>query len=295
MSSRRDLLVFVFLVLAQLVLLSLQVSDSSAPEGANAERSLFAGTALRVFGPALRTSAGVESFFQRLGHDLQDRRRALAEVERLQREVDQLRRRNISLEGSKLQLDALLSALGHEAVPVHEAVPAEVIYVEHRPWRSTIVVQVPEPLDGEPQAAIGSPVVHHQGLVGRIVETAPPLARVQLITDRSASVGVMIERTRRQAVLRGATGNAMELDYVPLQEDVLPGDRLLTAGIDGVYPRGLPVGVVVAVQPGDEIFHDVRVAPTVDLSRLERVFLLPPGPPLEELLEEPDEDRAGDS
>lgn len=291
MSGRRDLLVLVFLVLAQLILLSSQVRDGGADEAS--EHSLLAGTALRVFGPALRTSAGVESFFQRLGRDLQDRRRALAEVERLEHEIEVLRRRNISLEGSRLQLDALLQALGQEASPVHDAVPAEVIYVEHRPWRSTIVVRIPTPLGDAPTATVGSPVVHHQGLIGRIVETALPLARVQLITDRSSSVGVMIERTRRQAVLRGATGNSMQLDYVPLQEDVLPGDRLLTAGIDGVYPRGLLVGVVLAVQPGDEIFHDVRVAPAVDLSRLERVFLLPPGPQLETLLEETDE--AGDS
>jgi rod shape-determining protein MreC len=283
MSARRDFLVLVFLILGQLILLSSQVRDWAAPN-AVPQHSLLAGTALRVFGPALRASAGVDSFFGRVAADLQDRRRALTEVKRLEVEVDALRRRNIELEGARLQFDSLLMALGHQAEAVRRVVPAEVIYAEHRPWRSTIVVRVPQARGEQEQPVSGAPVMHQDGLVGRIIETAPPLARVQLITDRSSSVGVMIERTRRQAVLQGATGGEMQLEYVPLQEDVRPGDRLLTAGIDGVYPRGLTVGLVVSVEPGDEIFHDIRVAPTVDLSRLERVFLLPPEPPIGELL-----------
>ena len=89
------------------------------------------------------------------------------------------------------------------------------------------------------------------GLVGRVFTVAGPYAKVQLITDRAAGVGGMILRTRRQGVVRGGgRGSGLELDYVPLQADVRPGDRVLTAGIDGVYPRGIPIGTVVSVEPG---------------------------------------------
>ncbi|HEY9423081.1 MAG TPA: rod shape-determining protein MreC, partial [Thermoanaerobaculia bacterium] len=71
-------------------------------------------------------------------------------------------------------------------------------------------------------------------------------------------------------------------DYVPLQADVRPGDRVLTAGIDGIYPRGIPIGTVVAVERGGQLFHRIQLAPAVDFGSLDQVYLLdydavPPG------------------
>jgi rod shape-determining protein MreC len=97
---------------------------------------------------------------------------------------------------------------------------------------------------------------------------------VQLITDRAAGVGGMILRTRRQGVVRGGLGTGLELDYVPLQADVRPGDRVLTAGIDGVYPRGIPIGTIASVEPGGQLFHRINVAPAVDFGTLDQVYLL---------------------
>jgi len=121
---------------------------------------------------------------------------------------------------------------------------------------------------------VNQPVVSGDGLVGRVVVAAGPYAKVQLIADRSASVGGMIERTRRQGVVRGAGRGSLELDFVPLQADVRVGDMVVTAGIDGIYPRGIPVGQVVEVEPGGELFHKIRMAPTVDFGVLEVVYLL---------------------
>ena len=84
----------------------------------------------------------------------------------------------------------------------------------------------------------------------------------------------MIERTRRQGIVRGAGRDGSTLDYVPLQADVQVGDRVLTSGIDGVYPRGIPIGTVVAVEPGGELFHPIQLAPAVDFGRLDQVFVL---------------------
>lgn len=110
--------------------------------------------------------------------------------------------------------------------------------------------------------------------MGRVVLVSGPYAKVQLVTDRSAGVGVMIERTRRQGVLRGAGGGGLELDFVPLQAEVQVGDAVVTAGIDGIYPRGIPVGRVVSFEPGDELFYRIRVAPNVDFGLLDQVYVL---------------------
>jgi len=74
----------------------------------------------------------------------------------------------------------------------------------------------------------------------------------------------MILRNRRQGVVRGGgRGNGLELDYVPLQADVRPGDRVLTAGIDGVYPRGIPIGTVALgrARGWQQLFHRIEVVP----------------------------------
>ena len=59
-----------------------------------------------------------------------------------------------------------------------------------------------------------------------------------------------------------------------MQADVRPGDQVVTAGIDGLYPRGIPLGVVAEVQEGGQLFHRIVVAPAVDFGRLDQVYLL---------------------
>jgi rod shape-determining protein MreC len=109
-----------------------------------------------------------------------------------------------------------------------------------------------------------------------VVTVSGPYAKVQMITDRLAGVSAMILRNRRQGVVRGGgRGDGLELDYVPLQADVRPGDRVLTAGIDGVYPRGIPIGTVASVEAGgQQLFHRIQVVPAVDFGAVDQVYLL---------------------
>ena len=158
-------------------------------------------------------------------------------------------------------------------------------------------------LTGElPGVALGIPDQHsagqngrilvalHDGLVGRVVVAPSPYAKVQLVTDRAASVGGMVERTRRQGVVKGSSSGSLDFAFVPLQADVRVGDLVVTAGIDGIYPRGVPIGTVVEVKPGDELFHEISLAPTVDFGVLDQVYILDRVPVPEEVKAiEPDE------
>jgi len=74
--------------------------------------------------------------------------------------------------------------------------------------------------------------------------------------------------------VRGDGAGGLVMDYVPLQAAVEIGDRVLTAGIDGVYPRGVPIGTVVRVDPGSELFHSIVVAPAVDFGLLDEAYVL---------------------
>ena len=142
------------------------------------------------------------------------------------------------------------------------------VYVDHASWLRTLVLYT-----GAAEPRRNQPVVTARGLVGRIVVPAEPYAKVLLITDRSASVSAMIQRTRRRGMVRGSKEHLL-LDNIPLQEDVRPGDQVVTAGIDGVFPRGIPIGVVTEVEPGPELFHRIRVSPHIDFGLLDQVYVL---------------------
>lgn len=131
-------------------------------------------------------------------------------------------------------------------------------------------------------------VIAPAGVVGRILMPTARAAKVQLIIDRDAAAGVMIERSRMSGVVTGVGSNEelgfraglIELDYVPGSVDVKPGDRVVTSGIDGIYPKGLPVGEIQSAEPSGGEWR-IRVKPAVEFSSLEAVLVVlkAPDPP----------------
>ncbi len=117
---------------------------------------------------------------------------------------------------------------------------------------------------GKGQAAmVGS------GLIGRITELGAWSARVLLITDLNSRIPVILEDTRTHAILAGDNSSRPYLMYLPKAATVNIGDRLVTAGHDGVFPTGLAVGRIASLQNGE-----IRVEPIADLDRLEYVSLV---------------------
>jgi len=91
----------------------------------------------------------------------------------------------------------------------------------------------------------GNPVMSENGLVGRVVGVTNGVSRVLLLTDAASRTPVMIDRTNARAILTGDGGSNPKLEYLRGQDPVKNGDRVLTSGDGGVFPRGLPVGVAV--------------------------------------------------
>jgi rod shape-determining protein MreC len=117
---------------------------------------------------------------------------------------------------------------------------------------------------GKGQAAMSG-----AGLVGRITEIGAWSARVLLITDLNSRIPVILEGTRTHAILAGDNTAHPYLMYLPKAATVSPGDRLVTAGHDGVFPTGLAVGRVSSIENGE-----IRIEPISDLDRLEYVELV---------------------
>jgi rod shape-determining protein MreC len=264
MGSRAARWLLVLLLLGDVLLLSRQAS------GRGREGPLMTGTVVGVLGPVARVVTRFENGVGSIGSSFRLRNRVMEENEQLRARVDDLQRQLLrmqTVEGAYLRLGDAVAYARRTNQPLQVA---DVVYADYASWLRSLLLFV-----GDRGAQPGQPVTDEHGLVGRVIAVGGGYAKVQLATDRTSAVGAMVERTGRQGVARGDGHSGLELDYVPLQADVRPGDRVVSAGIDGIYPRGIPVGVVRAVRPGTQLFHHIEVTPAVDFGALDHVYLLP--------------------
>jgi rod shape-determining protein MreC len=119
-------------------------------------------------------------------------------------------------------------------------------------------------------------VIAPDGVVGRVVGSpGSRAAQVQLLIDRNAAAGALIERTRASGVVVGTDDSSeLKLEYVPNLEDVKVGDEVVTSGIDGIYPKGFRIGVVTEVADGVGLYQLIQVSPVVEFSQIEDVLVV---------------------
>ncbi|MDQ1304115.1 MAG: rod shape-determining protein MreC, partial [Pseudomonadota bacterium] len=121
----------------------------------------------------------------------------------------------------------------------------------------------------------GLPVVDAAGLVGQVTRVYPRSSEVTLVSSREQLTPVFVERTGQRGLAAGSGQNQMELRYMPAQTDIRPGDRLLTSGIDRVYPAGMPVARVSRVSRSQSSpYLRVECLPLAGLDRSRAVLVL---------------------
>ena len=120
----------------------------------------------------------------------------------------------------------------------------------------------------------GMPVITAEGVVGQILDGGNKRAKVLQTIDPNSAIEVRIQNTRTQGIIKG-TGTNYRLLYVPKNNDVNPGDLLVTSGLGGVFPKGLAVAVVSSVISNRRgMFLEIEAEPVVDFSRLENVIVI---------------------
>jgi rod shape-determining protein MreC len=119
----------------------------------------------------------------------------------------------------------------------------------------------------------GAAVLVPEGVVGHVFETSPSAARVLLISDHNSGVDSLVERSRVRGIVQGQLSDC-DLKYVKRGADVRAGDRLVTSGLDGIFPKGILIGDVVQVQTHERgLFQTITVEPRVVFDRLEEVLV----------------------
>ncbi len=128
-------------------------------------------------------------------------------------------------------------------------------------------------------------VIAADGVVGRIVVASPSAAKVQLLIDRNAAAGAIVERSRAQGVALGGGDTRLRLDYVSESSDVVVGDLVVTSGIDGIFPKGFTIGSVETVEKNGPAYRRITVKPAVNFSSLETVLVVRTPTPLNQVEE----------
>ncbi len=206
---------------------------------------------------------------------------AREENERLRRDLDVSERELFRLRAEARQVveDRRLLGAGAALPRVVGTVP--ILLIERRAGVHGALIGAGS-ADG---VAPGSPLAVPAGLVGRVVTVGRGVSRAQLLLDASAAAGARIARTGELGVVRGDGHGALILNNIATTSSVARGDVVESAGIDGIYPRGVPIGRVDSVSRGSKLFLEIRVAPAADFSRLTDVLLLAPSPATKEIAE----------
>ncbi|CAB3799785.1 hypothetical protein LMG28688_05044 [Paraburkholderia caffeinitolerans] len=163
-----------------------------------------------------------------------------------------------------------------------QTTPAEIQYDTRDPFTQKVVI------GGGTQQGVqnGSPVVSEDGVIGQVTRVFPMQSEVTLVTDKDQAVPVEIVRTGLRSVIYGtAKGDLLDLRFVPISADVQVGDELVTSGLDGVYPQGLPVAKVLRIdKQADTAFARVICVPLAAVRGAREVLVLhyvpqvPPNP-----------------
>jgi len=185
-------------------------------------------------------------------------------------EIERLRLEQVRLSDDAQQARRLQALLGFKEQYIAKTVAAQVIGSSGSEQSRSIYIDKGTSAGVEKDMA----VITADGLVGRVLRAYGSSAQVLLINDQSSGVGVILDKSRLQGVIKGTAAGEVILEKVMTDEQVSPGDLIVTSGGDQIFPKGITVGTVMKVSPGADLFLNIRVKPSASLGRLEEVLVI---------------------
>lgn len=175
------------------------------------------------------------------------------------------------LEESERENNRLKRILGFEPPSGYRLVPSAVVAIDGAGLPVTATIN----RGSDDGIRVSQPVINEEGLVGRVLEVSRGFSKIQLLTDPLNRVAVRAADKRDMGIAKTELSGRMVVDHISVQTELVEGDQLLSAGLGGVYPKGLLVGRVVSVErPPDEVFARVVILPSVRFDRIEELFVL---------------------
>lgn len=198
-------------------------------------------------------------------------RKANEENEDLRKRIQVLEAENTELREYATENKRLSSLLGYVNEHRLKGIWARVIGYDPSVWQEAITVNRGTK-DG---ISIGMPVVERSGVVGQIISVSQNAATILLVTDNTSGVDAIIQESRSRGVVKGRGKHQCSLEYVVRDQPVKVGDKVITSGMDQVYPKGLLIGIVSGQSTEARgLFHRLELSPSVRFPLLEDVFVI---------------------
>jgi rod shape-determining protein MreC len=193
-----------------------------------------------------------------------------SENQKFREEIDRLKVENIITNELLLENERLRAALEFKKLQPPSAIAVRVVGKELSPASSTVTINKGTSDGIQKDMA----VITSDGVVGRVQAALSGTAKVLLLTDPGSTLAVRVQRNREEGLLEGKLVNCA-LKYVSYYADIQEGDLLVTSGLDGIYPKGLPVATVVSVSKHEAVaFQTIFAEPAVRFARLEEALVL---------------------
>src|SRR5690348_4324846 len=274
-SRHKSLVLLAGVVLLQVLLLALQIKRDS-------QGRLIRSWTVGAVSPLERAGSYGFGWFRDIWRNYFALRGARKDNEEIRRENDALKLQVAQLQGKAAEADRLAILLNfrksHADVPM---IAARVIGTGA--GTASLMIQLDRGERDGIRKNMG--VITPDGVVGKVVEAYPNASQVLLLTDKESGVGAMLAESRIQSPVGGQGEPLLVMKYVPNDDEVNLGERVITSGMDRIFPRDLPVGTVMEIKAGNP-FKQIRVKPSANLERLEEVLVLPSLRPLETKSEE---------
>jgi len=266
----RPLMVTIIVVVVLLVLLIMTAGENNI----TGSESII-GSVLSPVQSALYTAtASISDFFSRIfsGSDLQ------SENQQLAAQVAQLNGQLQDYDEIKQENDRLAALLNFDTTTEDlKVVTARVIWKSPGYWFNEFNINVGMSSGIE----VNMPVVNGSGLVGKVVAVGANWSKVMTIIDSRSGVSAIVERTRDNGILTGTvstgdeTNAVLNMSYLPLDANLVPGDTVITSGLTGVFPKGIAIGKVTEIAAGSSgAKNQAVVTPWVDFYHLEEVMVI---------------------
>ena len=192
------------------------------------------------------------------------------ENEELRRENGQLKLEIMQLQGKSAEADRLAALLNFKQKQAKVAMVVARVIGSSADANSNVIYLDQGLRDGI-RRNMG--VITPEGVVGKVIDAFRDTSQVLLLTDRDSGVGAMIAETRIQSPVGGTGEPLLNMKYVGNDDEVAVGSRVVTSGMDRIFPKDLPVGTITQVKPGGQ-YKQIRVRPSANLEKLEEVIVL---------------------
>jgi rod shape-determining protein MreC len=193
------------------------------------------------------------------------------ENKQLRKELEYLKGQNSQLREAAAATDRLTALLEFKAQALPPMVAAQVIGRDTGNWYRTLILNKGESDGLQPDRGVITPA----GVVGRIVKTTTSTSVVLLVTDPNNAIAGLIQRTRDEGIVEGISEGSARLKYIPLLSNARAGDRVVTSGLAGGFPRGLSIGTITRIDKEEgALFQSAELTPEVDVNRVEEVLVI---------------------